>query len=337
ESIVRSVVEPTICDLRTEYLHSDRAGARFIAYMRGAWAFWSLVAIAPFVFSRIPRRADMTVAARVVVCVVLLAIGPIAGFMFARKQPVLYQSSAVIQVVPARVPEGVVRPAGADTLAERLQQTQFIILSRTRLERLIRELDLYPSERKTKIMEDVVALMLRNIQITPSRGDVFRITYSGSNPTATMKATERLAAYFIEESLKEAVRRSDGTLSVLEARIQETGQRLAALGAELERAGNGAQTMPKRLELEVIQGTYKNLLTRREEALGMRDLDRRQIGEQYNLLDPARVPERPIGPSQITYALMGGVAGLAAAVLMLLLDAVRRTLVRRRNLAGNVA
>ena len=209
----------------------------------------------------------MTAASPIRLVLILTVLGLGAGYLYGRAQPVLYRSSAIIQVVPPRVPDTVMK-ASTPTLTERLLATEAMILSRSRLERLVKEFNLYPEQQKTEIMEDIVARMRRDIRTAPLKGDVFQVQYTGQDPVTVMKVTERLASLFLEESLKDGVRRGEGTLSFLEARIQETAIRLVAVNAELERAGPGSSAMPKRLELEVIQNIYKNLLMQREEGLG---------------------------------------------------------------------
>lgn len=44
------------------------------------------------------------------------------------------------------------------------------------------------------------------------------------------------------------------------------------------------------LEYEVLQVTYKALLTERQEAKMAANLERPQIGEQFKVVDPARLP-----------------------------------------------
>ena len=95
--------------------------------------------------------------------------------------------------------------------------------------------------------------------------------------------------------------------------------------------------MPKRLELEVIQNRYKNLVTQREEMMSMVNVQRRQIGERFVLLDAAQVPKLPIGPPPYVFTLGGGAAGLGVAVLILLGSFTRRYIGRRGDVAGATA
>src|SRR5687767_6770727 len=86
-------------------------------------------------------------------------------FLWARSLPDVYQAEARILIVPQRVPESYVRTTVTSRLDERLQALSQDILSRTRLERLIQDLNLYPEERKTMIMEDIVGKMRQAVNI----------------------------------------------------------------------------------------------------------------------------------------------------------------------------
>ena len=89
--------------------------------------------------------------------------------------------------------------------------------------------------------------------------------------------------------------------------------------------------MPRKLEVESLETTYKMLLARQTEARMQIDLNRRQMGEQFVLMDSAQVPKQPIGPTRLQVTLMGGAAGLAAAALIGLAAALRRLLRDRRR------
>ena len=82
-----------------------------------------------------------------------LLIGSIVAVV-AYRLPARYKSDTLILVVPQRVPESYVRSTITTRIEDRLQAISQQILSRTRLERIIQDFNLYPVERKTAIMED---------------------------------------------------------------------------------------------------------------------------------------------------------------------------------------
>ena len=47
-----------------------------------------------------------------------------------------------------------------------------------------------------------------------------------------------------------------------------------------------------------MQQTYRSLLQKKEESQISANLEKRQIGEQFKILDPARMPERPASPDR---------------------------------------
>jgi polysaccharide chain length determinant protein (PEP-CTERM system associated) len=151
----------------------------------------------------------------------------------ARLLPDEYQSRAVIQIVPPRVPDAIMKASTAASLTDRLRATEATILSRTRLENLVKEFNLYPQEQKTQIMEDIVSRMRRDIRTLPQKGDVFMVQYTGRNPVTVMKVTERLASLFLEESLKDGTRRAEGTSSFVEAEVEDKHRQLLEIEEQL--------------------------------------------------------------------------------------------------------
>jgi polysaccharide chain length determinant protein (PEP-CTERM system associated) len=65
-----------------------------------------------------------------------------------------------------------------------------------------------------------------------------------------------------------------------------------------------------------LQASYQSLLVKREDAKLASNLERRNIGEQFKVLDPARAPERPFSPNHRLIELGGTTAGLAMGLLL---------------------
>jgi polysaccharide chain length determinant protein (PEP-CTERM system associated) len=228
--------------------------------------------------------------------------------VYAGLLPNLYRSEALILVVPQRVPKDFVRPTVTAEVDERLQSISQQILSRTRLERIILDFNLYPAERKTGIMEDVVEQMRRDIRVSIApvrRGEdstSFRIGFVADKPRTAMQVTERLASLFIEENIRDRELLAEGTDQFLESQLEEARRQLAEREQKLEaykRQFMGQLPTQLQSNLTVLQNSQAQLQSLSESV--NRDRDQRSILQRM-LADaiataPPPSPTAPIDPS----------------------------------------
>ena len=78
---------------------------------------------------------------------------------------------------------------------------------------------------------------------------------------------------------------------------------------------------------------YRSLLTKKYSAEMAADLDRKQVGENFTVLDAARVPEKPTKPNRRLF-MVGGFFGsfFLSIVLVLVQDQIRTTVKSERHL-----
>jgi uncharacterized protein involved in exopolysaccharide biosynthesis len=264
-------------------------------------------------------------------------MGAVTGSVLAGVSP-HYRSQATIQVAPPRISGDVVAMPAAGHLEDRLAAVQQSVLTRTRLERLMIDLNLFETERRHGvIMQELVERMVRdiNIAVEPSRfggqPSAFVVAYTARDPRAAQRVAEQLAGFVISESLKHSARFAENTLAFLESQIQATGKRLAEHDERLAAAplAGGRDSARMQIEAEVMRSNYKSLLEKREQAVMRVHLERSQVGEQFVLLEQARLPERPEGPTRNAAAFAGGLAGLVLALAVNLFFAIRRALAAR--------
>jgi hypothetical protein len=70
------------------------------------------------------------------------------------------------------------------------------------------------------------------------------------------------------------------------------------------------------------------LLTKSQDSQIAADLERRQIGEQFRVIDPARLPERPVSPNRGRMNGMGAAGGFLFGLALIALLEYRDTSVR---------
>src|SRR5262249_21619309 len=167
-------------------------------------------------------------------------------------------------VVPQRVPDSYVRSTITDTIEDRLPSISEQILSRSRLERIIIDLDLYKSERAREVMEDVVKRMRDDITVTPALRtlDSFRVSYVSVEPATARTVTERLAALYTNQNLKDRETQAESTSQFLSSQLQDAKARLLEQEQKLERYRRAhAGQLPSQLQgnLQAMQNDQLQL------------------------------------------------------------------------------
>jgi polysaccharide chain length determinant protein (PEP-CTERM system associated) len=227
---------------------------------------------------------------------ILPAIAITAGvYAWVRTLPNLYRSDTLILVVPQRVPENYVKSTVTTRIEDRLQSIQQQILSRTRLERIIQDFNLYAEARRTAIMEDVVDRMRGNISVQVVKGDAFRVSFTSDEARTAMRVCERVASLFIEENLRDREVLAEGTNQFLEAQLEDARRRLIETERKVEEYKRAyAGELPEQRDAN-MQGLHNAEMQVQSLTEAMnRDRDRRLIVER--LIADAESPDPQFTP-----------------------------------------
>ncbi len=98
--------------------------------------------------------------------------------------------------------------------------------------------------------------------------------------------------------LEEKMAKLNRTIQIYEKRVEETPKREQEL-------------MSLKRDYDNINNTYNSLLNRKLEAEIAVNMEKKQKGEQFRILDPAKLPEKPISPNMNRLFLLTLAAGLA--------------------------
>ncbi len=167
----------------------------------------------------------------IVIPLVLCVLGSFGVYKYL---PKVFKATTLILVQPQRVPESYVRATITDSVAGRLSTISQEILSRTRLEKVIQEFNLYSEVRNNVPMEGIVGMMRSavevKVQANPQQNErtqnSFSISFEGKDPKTVMMVTNKLASLFIEENLKVRESQAKGTAEFLGKELMEMEERL---------------------------------------------------------------------------------------------------------------
>jgi len=152
----------------------------------------------------IKKNIDILLRRKEIILLCLL-LGISLGLAYYLKTPKVYKCSSLLKYQRQTVNPTVMSPDDIRTRTRDVVDTvSQEIMSRSSLEGIIKEYDLYTEMRKRVPMEDVVDVMRKFHIITRflEGGDVFEVSYQGSDQDKVLRVTNALAAKFIEENLR---------------------------------------------------------------------------------------------------------------------------------------
>ena len=155
-----------------------------------------------------------------------MALGMVLALAATFLLPKEYSTSTLILVEQQKVPQSVVRNDAVEAARPRLLTIHQEILSRTRLEKVIRELDPYPAMMAKAPLTKVIERMRGAISIRVQGNDAFTIEYVHRDPQKAMMVANRLAGLFIEEVDQAREEQVEGAAEFIETQLQESRRRL---------------------------------------------------------------------------------------------------------------
>lgn len=243
---------------------------------------------------------------QIVLCAVVVAS---AASWWIRALPDRYRAEALLLIVPQQVPEAFVRSTVTSRAEHRLPSITQQILSRTQLERIIRDFDLYAERRATGPMEAIVdSMRTRDIEVRPVKGDAFRLGFVADTPDVAQRVVERLVSLFIVETTLDRATLAEGTDLFLEAQLEDARRRLIDNEAKLEayrRRHNGELPSQQEANVRGLHNTEMQLQALADSLNRDRDrqlmLERSLKDANLSALIDARGPgAAPADPSTLT-------------------------------------
>jgi len=179
------------------------------------------------------------------VLIVILGVmgGPLA-YLVSRYLPDRYKSTTLVLVQQPSISREIVNPLDTTDIGQRLASMQQQILSRTRLEPIIRQFGLYGSDINHVSMEALVGRLQKSIEVIPLKPmdetrarDLpgFSVAVTMDSPRAAQQVCTAVTSMFIEENLRVRQQHSEDTtqfivqqLADAKAKLDEQDSKLAA-------------------------------------------------------------------------------------------------------------
>ena len=166
---------------------------------------------------------------------VLLSI--LAGAVYIKITPKSYKANTLILVQAQKVPTSYVRPTVTESLRSRLHTITQQVYSRTNLEKIIEQFDLYANNRGKKPTAEMVENLRQKINVNlrgRGRTQAFEISFVWQNPKTVAGVTNAIASQFIEQNLKVREDMAMGTTTFLKNETEKMRREIETREKNLE-------------------------------------------------------------------------------------------------------
>lgn len=159
------------------------------------------------------------------------------GLVLSRVIPPQYQSQTLILIEQQKVPEDYVKPVVDQDLSARLASMKEQILSRSRLEPIIKRFNLFPGRSLT--MDDRVALTqkaigVKSIPAGQSGGmPGFFVSFKANDAHLAQQICGEITSLFVTENLSAREESAEGTTAFLKQQLEESKKSLDEQDARL--------------------------------------------------------------------------------------------------------
>jgi polysaccharide chain length determinant protein (PEP-CTERM system associated) len=217
------------------------------------------------------------------ICLALLV-----GIYLAIILPKVYKAETLILVEAQRVPAEFVRSIVTEDIMSRISTISEQILSRTNLERIIDQFNLFSdSNQNDALLEDKVDALRKAIIIDVSKNrrqaNAFSIAFKAREPELAADIANALASAFINENMKVREAQASGTSDFLEAELNTMRARLEEqeqILMEFRKQHMGELPVQLDSNLRILDGLHKQLSDRQANLRAARE----QLAAARNLM-----------------------------------------------------
>lgn len=180
---------------------------------------------------------------RWVIVAILAIIGAPLGYAVSLAMPAKYMSQTLVLVQQPTVPTDFVKPVDTTDIGQRLASMQQQILSRSRLEPIIRQFGLYAKDvNRGASIDDLVGRLQKAIEVTPVQPMAetraanlpgFIVSVKLDTPRKAQQVCTAITSMFIEQSLSSRQQHSEDTTQFLTQQLADAKAQLDQQDAAL--------------------------------------------------------------------------------------------------------
>ena len=185
--------------------------------------------------------------------------------------PKRYTSKTLVLIDQPTVSADIVKPVVSEASNQRLASMQQEILSRTHMQPIIEKFGLYPGDRESAHMEDLILRLRNAISVSPLEAmpgtqqrqmPGFQVSVVFDNPQTAQRICSEITTMFMEQNAKYMDDKSNSTTKFVSQHLEEAKQKLDEQDAKLadfKRRYVGSLPEQEQTNLSLLTGMYSQL------------------------------------------------------------------------------
>ncbi len=179
---------------------------------------------------------------RWLVIIPFFAIG-IVAFAASFFLPTVYRSSATFLVESQEIPQDVVSSPVTSLIDQRVARLEQQVLSRAALIDMIQRHNLYPDQRGSRPLSEIIATMRENTQIEAISADIgqqnapssiaYSMSFDYEDPVKAYLVMQNLADRFLELAVVQTREQAENTVRFLSTQVLDLQRQIAALERQI--------------------------------------------------------------------------------------------------------
>ncbi|HDM32240.1 MAG TPA: hypothetical protein ENG28_00495 [Deltaproteobacteria bacterium] len=220
--------------------------------------------------------------------------------------PRYYEATTLIIVQPQEIPSSYVESTVSIPIEERVRTLSQEVMSRSHLEKIILEMNLYSNARRKGTPMDILVENMRKhikVEIGGARGarnqvSSFSITFRGRDPQKVADVTNKIASLFIDSNLRLRAREATETTHFLENQLANLKKLLEIQEQKIKDYKNKYMgELPEQLQTNLsmitsLQTRLESLQSSLSDAMDRKLLIQQQLGQEGGVAPAATFTQR---------------------------------------------
>jgi len=250
----------------------------------------------------------------------ILVLVVLAFFVYAAFLPNTYVSEATIAIASEMIPKDYVLPSDDSNPEEQISAVGQLIKSRSFMERLIQDFQLFGYGSSRYFSMDYAAKAAeKSIQILVTSKNTFKLSFSANTPQIAQTFTKRIVEMIIQSNNSSRKTKAEEAYDFLNKQLHNLSLELSDLNEKIQKAKRSNPVPEKELlafsrDYALLNQQYAALYNKTFQSRLTAELASNKNNDSFRIIDEPSLPDKAVSPNRMHLMLAGLTLGLVLGI-----------------------